>query len=60
VVNTYYTQGLVHYKNQRLKQAIEQWEKLLVIEPDHKKAKIYINKARRMLKKLEEIDATSR
>lgn len=60
VVDTYYRQGLVHYKNQRLKQAIEQWEKLLAIEPDHKKAKIYINKARRMLKKLEEIDATSR
>jgi len=60
VVDTYYRQGLIHYKNQRLEQAIQQWEKLLIIDPDHKKAKIYINKARRMLKKLEEIDATSR
>ncbi len=59
-VDTYYRQGLVHYKNQRLKQAIEQWEKLLAIDPDHKKAKTYINKAKRMLKKLEEIDATSK
>ncbi len=60
VVDTYYRQGLIHYKNQRLEQAIQQWEKLLTIDPDHKKAKIYINKARRMLKKLEEIDANSR
>lgn len=60
VVDTYYRQGLIHYKNQRLEQAIQQWEKLLTIDPEHKKAKIYINKARRMLKKLEEIDATSR
>jgi len=51
----YYKNGLKLFREQKLNQAIEQWNMALEIEPGHKKAKEYIEKAKNLLKSLEQL-----
>ena len=50
-----YKNGLKLFREQKLTQAIEQWNIVLEIEPDHKKAREYIEKAKNLLKSLEQL-----
>jgi tetratricopeptide (TPR) repeat protein len=50
-----YKNGLKLFREQKLTEAIEQWNIVLEIEPDHKKAKEYIEKAKNLLKSLEQL-----
>jgi tetratricopeptide (TPR) repeat protein len=43
-----YKQGLKFYREQKLQPAIEKWHLVLEIEPDHHKAKEYIEKAKKL------------
>lgn len=52
----YYLTGVNHYVNEEFGKAIEYWQKTLVVAPDHPKAKKDIENARRLLKKLNEVD----
>ncbi|MBI3815700.1 MAG: tetratricopeptide repeat protein [Nitrospinae bacterium] len=51
----YYKNGLKLFREQKLNQAIEQWNMALEIEPEHKKAREYIEKAKNLLKSLEQL-----
>src|SRR3972149_1154381 len=50
-----YKNGLKLFREQKLTQAIEQWNIVLEIEPEHKKAREYIEKAKNLLKSLEQL-----
>ena len=50
-----YKNGLKLFREQKLTQAIEQWKIVLEIEPEHKKAREYIEKAKNLLKSLEQL-----
>src|SRR3989338_2620022 len=54
-VNDCYKNGLKLFREQKLTQAIEQWNMVIEIEPEHKKAKEYIEKAKNLLKSLEQL-----
>jgi tetratricopeptide (TPR) repeat protein len=43
-----YKMGLKFYREQKLQEAIAKWNSVLEIEPDHQKAKEYIEKARKL------------
>ena len=51
----HYRKGVKHFIKEELKEAIEEWEKALMIFPDHQDAKKYIEDTKRLLKKLEKI-----
>jgi tetratricopeptide (TPR) repeat protein len=51
----HYLKGVKHFLNEELQSAIKEWEKALVLNPEHKKAKKNINNARSLLKKLEKV-----
>lgn len=52
----HYLQGVKHFLNEELADAIKEWEKALVIDPDDKKTQDSIKKARDLLKKLEKVE----
>ena len=51
-----YRTGVNYFVNEQFRKAIESWEKTLLQNPQHPKARPDIEKARNLLKKLEEID----
>jgi tetratricopeptide (TPR) repeat protein len=53
---TYYLMGVGYFVNEELELAIEYWEKALTLNPDHPKAKADIQNARRLLRKLDEVE----
>lgn len=54
-VEQFFVQGIRYYRAERMQPAIEQWETVLLIDPGHEKARLYIDKARKVLEKLEAI-----
>ena len=52
----HYLQGVKYFLNQELSSAILEWEKTLVLNPDHKKAKENIINARRLLEKYKKVE----
>ncbi len=52
----HYRNGVKHFVNEELEEAIAEWEKTLAINPGHQKAKADIQKARGLLEKLKKID----
>jgi len=44
-INSYYRKGISYYENNQFKQAIDQWNKVLLINPEHKKAREYKERA---------------
>jgi tetratricopeptide (TPR) repeat protein len=51
----YYREGVKHFLNEELEEAINEWEKTLVLNPEHQKAKRDIENARGLLEKLKQI-----
>ncbi len=51
----HYRRGVKCFLNEDLPKAIEKWEEVLLLDPDHRKAKRDIQNARRLLEKLEQI-----
>ncbi|MGD2028929.1 MAG: hypothetical protein PVG86_03235 [Desulfobacterales bacterium] len=52
----HYLKGVKHFLNEELQSAIKEWEKALVLNPEHKKAKKNINNARSLLEKLKKVE----
>ncbi|PLY03777.1 MAG: hypothetical protein C0623_00040 [Desulfuromonas sp.] len=52
--NKLYLRGIELYTKGKYAEAVSAWEQVLVIAPDHDKAKMNIEKARRKLKKIKE------
>lgn len=52
----HYRKGIKHFINEKFRAAILEWAKTLTLNPDHEKAKRDIEKARNLLKKLEETE----
>lgn len=48
--------GMVKYTEANYEEAIEEWRKILVIDPEHKSAKEYIQKAEQRLEALKKIE----
>lgn len=51
----HYLAGIRHYKEQKLQEAIEEWNQALALNPKLESAKRHQEQARRLLKRLEEI-----
>ncbi|UCD82458.1 MAG: tetratricopeptide repeat protein [Desulfobacterales bacterium] len=51
-----YRIGVSYFVKEEIDKAIEAWEKTLILDPQHPKAGQDIEKARRLLKKLKEVD----
>jgi tetratricopeptide (TPR) repeat protein len=51
----FFIQGIRHYRAERMQQAINEWQTVLLIDPTHEKARLYVDKARRVLEKLDAI-----
>ena len=51
----HYLAGIRHYKEQRLQEAIEEWNQALALNPKLESAKRHQEQARKLLKRLEEI-----
>ncbi|MCB2147169.1 MAG: tetratricopeptide repeat protein [Deltaproteobacteria bacterium] len=49
----HYRNGVKHFINEDLKSAITDWEKALICNPDHEKARENIDNARRLMQKVE-------
>jgi hypothetical protein len=47
-----------YYGNEQLKNALREWELVMTVDPNYKQVDYLINKAKTILKKLEEIRAT--
>ncbi len=54
VAEDLYKMGLKFFREQKLQAAIEKWNAVLVINPDHTKAKEYIEKTKKLLNALQE------
>jgi tetratricopeptide (TPR) repeat protein len=54
----HYKKGMQLYGNEQLVEAIEEWERVIALDPKYKKVDYLINKAQTILKKLEEIKAS--
>jgi len=52
----HYIQGVKHFLNEELLNAIEEWEKTLKLNPEHEKAKKNIKNARSLLEKLKKVN----
>ena len=52
----HYLQGVKHFLNEELNDAINEWEKTLTLDPEHEKAKNNIQNARSLLEKLKKIE----
>jgi tetratricopeptide (TPR) repeat protein len=51
----HYRMGVKHFVNEELEKAIKEWERTLVLNPEHQKAKKDIEDARSLLEKLNQI-----
>jgi tetratricopeptide (TPR) repeat protein len=51
----HYKKGMEHYGQERLKEAIQEWVKVIALDPYYKNVDNLINRARVILKKIEEI-----
>ncbi|MGA1868405.1 MAG: tetratricopeptide repeat protein [bacterium] len=51
----HYNKGVIHFVNDQLKEAIEEWEKTLALNPEDERAIISIKQTRNLLEKLESI-----
>jgi hypothetical protein len=54
-VEELFVQGIRYYRAERMAQAVREWETVLLIDPAHAKARVYLEKARRVLEKLDAI-----
>lgn len=54
----HYKKGMQYYGNEQLRNALREWELVMTVDPNYKKVDYLINKAKTILKKLEEIRAT--
>jgi tetratricopeptide (TPR) repeat protein len=52
----HYRQGVKFFIDENIRKSIEEWRITLILNPDHEKAKMNIEKARNLLKKLKEMD----
>jgi tetratricopeptide (TPR) repeat protein len=55
LADQHYLAGIRHYKEQRLREAIEEWNQALALNPRLENAKRHQEQARKLLKRLEEI-----
>jgi len=44
-IDTYYNRGMRYYESERYQQAIDQWDRVLLVDPDHEKAREYRERA---------------
>jgi len=51
----HYRRGIKQYLNDELAMAIEEWDKTLDLNPEHAKARKDIEKAKKLLEKLNEV-----
>lgn len=51
----HYRNGVKQFVNEDLKAAVDEWEKALIYNPDHDKARENIDNARRIMKKIEKL-----
>jgi tetratricopeptide (TPR) repeat protein len=51
----HYKQGIRYYGREQLTEAIREWEMVRALDPRYKRVGYYINKAKEMLKRLEEL-----
>ena len=51
----HYRRGVKYFVNEQLERAIKEWEKTLVLNPDHKKARANIDKTRNLIEKLKTV-----
>jgi tetratricopeptide (TPR) repeat protein len=51
----HYLNGVKHFLNEELQSAITEWEKALVLNPEHQKARKNISNARSLLEKLKKV-----
>ena len=51
----HYRRGVKYFVNEQLERAIKEWEKTLVLNPDHEKARANIDKSRNLLEKLKNV-----
>ena len=56
----HYKNGMQYYEDEQLVKAIKEWELVTAVDPDYKKAGYHIDKAKVMLRKLEEIKKSQR
>ena len=52
----HYQKGVNHFVNENLTEAIAEWEKTLMLDPDHEKARSDIRNARNLLEKLKQLE----
>lgn len=52
-IEKYYNQGVTYYKRGELQKAVSQWEKVLRLDSQHKKAIQGLRKAKKILRKME-------
>ncbi len=50
-----FVEGIRHYRAERMQLAVREWDAVLLIDPSHEKARLYLEKARKVLEKLEAI-----
>ncbi len=55
LADQHYLAGIRHYKEQKLQEAIEEWDQALALNPRLESAKRHQEQARKLLKRLEEI-----
>ena len=52
----HYLQGVKHFLNEELIDAIKEWEMTLALDPGYKKAEESIQKAQEVLEKLKQVE----
>ena len=55
LADQHYLAGIRHFKEQKIKEAIEEWDEALALNPKLESAKRSQERARRLLKSLQEI-----
>jgi len=55
---THYKNGIQYFDRERLSEAIREWELVRLIDPDYKKVNEFIDKAKKLQKKIEELKGT--
>jgi tetratricopeptide (TPR) repeat protein len=53
VIDRHYQEGIRHYRDERLKEAIAEWKLVLEMEPNHQNAKRNVEQAEKLLQGLE-------
>ena len=59
-VDAHYKKGVKYFINEELVNAIAEWEKVLILDPDHLKAAEDIDNARQLLNKIKDINQQSK